>query len=48
MKKFLALLLAVVMMLSLVACGGGSEPDTSDPSGSSNAEKGTWAIYWYL
>ena len=48
MKKFLALLLAVAMMLSLVACGGGSEPDTSDPSGSSNAEKGTWAIYWYL
>ena len=30
MKKTLAMLLALVMMLSLVACGGGSDKDTAD------------------
>ena len=30
MKKFLALLLALVMSLSLVACGGGSDTTTDE------------------
>ena len=39
-KKWLALLLALVMALSLTACG-----DTADvPS----PEDGSWAVYWYL
>ena len=34
MKKFLAALLALVMVLSLAACGGGSDGGGSQPSGS--------------
>ena len=37
MKKFLALLLALVMSLSLVACGGG---DDAAADGSTDAEDG--------
>ena len=32
MKKFLALLLALVMVLSLAACGGGSSSGSSEPA----------------
>ena len=41
MKKLLALLLAAVMCLSLVACGGGETPNTDDNSGTEQgAESG--------
>lgn len=39
MKRLSALLLALVMVLSLTACG-----DEPAPSG----EDGSWAVYWYL
>ena len=39
MKRLSALLLALVMALSLTACG-----DEPAPSG----EDGSWAVYWYL
>jgi len=49
MKKFLALILALVMGLSLVACGGGSDPAPADEGGDAPAnedapkfEKQTW------
>lgn len=39
MKKLLALLLAVVMCLSLVACGGGETPNTDDNEGTEQGEQ---------
>lgn len=49
MKKFLALILALVMSLSLVACGGGdtaTEETTDDAAGTEEGgttfEKQTW------
>ena len=36
MKKILAILLALVMVFSLAACGGGDDKDTSDAGNSSN------------
>ena len=39
MKKILALLLAVVMCLSLAACGGGETPNTDDNSGMGQGEQ---------
>ena len=47
MKKFLALLLALVMSLSLVACGGGSDttPDEStDAEGGDTAETASYQV----
>ena len=43
MKKLLSCLLAMVMALSLVSCGGSE--DVSDNAG---AEGESWAVYWYL
>ena len=36
MKKFLALLLALVMVFALAACGGGDDPVTTDPAGTTD------------
>ena len=36
MKKFLALLLALVMVFALAACGGGDDPATTDPAGTTD------------
>ena len=42
MKKLLALILAAVLALSLVACGGGSGAgDDNTPSGGNNSEPTT-------
>lgn len=38
MKKALALILALAMTVSLVACGGSSQPAPSDPAPSNNSE----------
>lgn len=47
MKKSMAVLLAVWLMFSLTACGGGGEANL--PMGSvAVGEPGAWAIYWYL
>lgn len=56
MKKWIALLLSLVMVLSLAACGGeteqelmGEENVTEEPVvEKAAAEDGSWAIYWYL
>ena len=40
MKKFIALLLAVAMMLALVACGGSTTDSTTAPAGESQAASG--------
>ena len=42
MKKFLALIMAVAMMLAMVACGGGSA--SPSPSASAPAEKETFKV----
>ena len=42
MKKFLALILALVMALSLVACGGGS----SDAQGEGDGDAATGSVYY--
>ena len=41
MKKLLAILLAVCMVLSLAACGGDSGSDATNPGGSSNPTQGS-------
>ena len=43
MKKLLSCLLAMVMALPLVSCGG-----SEDVSDSAGAEGESWAVYWYL
>ena len=53
MKKLLALILALAMCLSLVACGGESQDTKTEtqPATQPAANKptdGSWAVYWYL
>ena len=41
MKKFIAMLLALVMALSLVACGGGDSNTSGDDSARNDSSDGT-------
>ena len=45
-KKLLCLLLALLLVLPLAACG--DDPDTPDRHLDIDVESGTWSIYWYL
>ena len=48
MKRFAsltALLLTLVLVLSLAACG---ETETTDVPSKAPAGDGSWAVYWYL
>jgi len=47
-RKFLALLLALLMVLSLTACGGEEVPVASPEEVPAEPVDGSWAIYWYL
>ena len=44
MKKFLALMLALVMALALVACGQQKEPDVQEPQGSTGTDEVTYKV----
>ena len=44
MKKFLSLLMALTMALSLAACGGSETPPAEDPAGDAGAEPPTSAV----
>ena len=45
-KKLLCLLLALLLVLPLAACG--DDPDATDRHLDIDVESGTWSIYWYL
>ena len=45
-KKLLCLLLALLLVLPLAACG--DDPDAPDRHLDIDVESGTWSIYWYL
>ena len=44
MKKFLALMLALVMALALVACGQQKEPDVQEPQGPTGTDEVTYKL----
>ena len=44
MKKFLALMLALVMALALVACGQQKEPDVQEPQGPTDTDEVTYKV----
>ena len=44
MKKFLALMLALVMALALVACGQQKEPDAQEPQGPTDTDEVTYKV----
>ncbi len=44
MKKFLALMLALVMALALVACGQQKEPDVQEPHGPTDTDEVTYKV----
>ena len=44
MKKFLALMLALVMALALVACGQQKEPDVQEPQGPTGTDEVTYKV----
>ncbi len=44
MKKFLALMLALVMALALVACGQQKEPDVQEPQGPTDTDEITYKV----
>ena len=44
MKKFLALMLALVMALALVACGQQKEPDAQEPQGPTGTDEVTYKV----
>ena len=44
MKKFLALMLALIMALALVACGQQKEPDVQEPQGPTDTDEVTYKV----
>ena len=48
MKKFLAALLALVMVLTLAACGGDTTPPPADSGTETEAHLETVTVYFFL
>ncbi len=48
MKKLLSVALALMMCLSMAACGEDVSPDTPPVGNTQQPNDGSWAVYWYL